>query len=156
MSRTRVFVFVLLFLAAGSLLASSMTPAHNTRADVKAYVDHAAKVVAKSGADCTTFKSADWMSGDWYVFVVGPDDKLLCSANPQLIGKPSTDIVDAKGKNVGRAITTAASRKGGGWVEYVWPRPGQTNPVAKSSYVERVKGPDGKSYIVGAGGYEVK
>ena len=37
-----------------------------------------------------------------------------------------------------------------------WPRPGTTTPVAKSTFAKSVKGADGKWYVVGGGGYEVK
>jgi len=117
---------------------------------------NAAKVVAKSGPSCEKFKSKDWMDGDYYVFVTGPDDKLVCHPNASMVGKANADIVDANGKKVGLDLIAAAKKKGGGWVDYVWPRPGQTTPVAKSSYATQVKGPDGKWYVVGAGGYELK
>ena len=44
----------------------------------------------------------------------------------------------------------------GGWVDYVWPRPGTTKPVRKSTYAVRVKSPDGDLYIVASGGYDLK
>ena len=65
------------------------------------------------------------------------------------------EVVDSKGAHIGTALIDAA-KKGGGWVDYVWPRPGTTNPVSKSSYSMQVKGPDGKTYYVGSGGYELK
>jgi len=67
------------------------------------------------------------------------------------------DIVDANGNRVGDLIMAAGNSPAGhGWADYVWPRPGQTTPVAKSSYVVRVAGPDGTQYIVGSGGYDLK
>ena len=96
------------------------------------------------------------MAGDYYVFVTGPDDRELCHPNPAMIGKAASEIKDANGKNVGTDLLAAAKKRGGGWVDYVWPRPGTDKPVAKSSYAMRVKGPDGKWYVVGAGGYELK
>ncbi|HEY8848741.1 MAG TPA: cache domain-containing protein, partial [Thermoanaerobaculia bacterium] len=77
--------------------------------------------------------------------------------NASMVGKMNTEIVDANGKKVGAELANVANGKEGhGWVDYVWPRPGQTKPVPKSSYAEKVKGPDGKWYVVGAGGYELK
>ncbi len=96
------------------------------------------------------------MAGDYYIFVDGPDDRTLCHPNPSMVGKVFTDIVDANGKKVGVELKAAAEKKGGGWVDYVWPRPGQTKPEPKSSYTMRVKGPDGKWYGVGSGGYNLK
>lgn len=149
-------VGVLLLIGTTTLMAKSYTPASNTRAAVKAYVKEAAKMVAKHGPSCEMLKSKDWMSGDYYIFVTGPDDKLVCHPNASMVGKAAADIVDKNGKKVGAALVAAGHKKGGGWVEYVWPRPGQTEPVAKSTYATRVKAPDGKWYVVGGGGYELK
>ena len=149
-------VVLLLVLCASTAFAKSFTPKHNTRASIKAYVESAAKYVAKHGADCAAFKSKAWMYGDYYIFVDGPDGKTLCHPNPAIVGKTAEEIVDANGKKVGVAIRETAAKKGGGWVEYVWPRPGTDKPVAKSTYAMQVKAPDGKMYVVGAGGYEVK
>lgn len=144
-----------LCLVATVALADSNLPKANTRADIKAYVDAAAKVVAKYGPSCAEFAEKEWKGGDYYIFVTGPDEKELCHPNPKMIGKPASEIVDANGKKVGTALVEAA-KKGGGWVDYVWPRPGTDKPVPKSSYSVQVKGPDGKTYYVGAGGYELK
>ena len=154
--RSWVLVVVLLLICAPAAFAKSYVPKSNTRAAIKAYVMSAAKVVAKSGPSCETFKSKDWIGGDYYVFVTGPDDKTVCHPNASNIGRDNADIVDANGAKVGMMLTAASKKKGGGWVEYVWPRPGQTTPVKKSSYATRVKAPDGKWYVVGSGGYELK
>jgi methyl-accepting chemotaxis protein len=156
MKRVSTLLSVLLLLCASTAFAKSYIPKKNTRAAIKSYVRNAAKLVAKSGPSCESFKSKDWMAGDYYVFVTGPDDKLVCHPNAAMVGKANADIVDANGKKVGLDLIAAAKKKGGGWVDYVWPRPGQTTPVAKSSYAMRVKGPDGNWYVVGAGGYELK
>jgi len=156
MKRLSWILSVLLVLCVSAAFAKSHVPKSNTRDAIKAYVKNAAKVVAKSGPSCETFKSKEWMEGDYYIFVTGPDDKELCHPNPAMIGKSASEIKDANGKNVGTELIAAAKKKGGGWVDYVWPRPGQTTPVPKSSYAIHVKGPDGKWYVVGAGGYELK
>lgn len=158
MSRKSVFVGLSLVLLAGCKSATSpmMTPATNTRDAIVAYVNSAADVVAKKGPDCGTFKQSAWMSGDYYIFVLGPDDRLICHSNAQLIGEPASSVIDVNGTHVGDAlVAAAASAEGHGWVDYVWPRPGTTIPVPKSTYVTRVTGPDGKRYVVGAGGYNL-
>lgn len=146
----------LLALGVSAAFANSYTPAKNTRADIKKYVEAAAGHVAKHGADCATFENKDWRSGDYYIFVLGPDEKAVCHPSAAIVGKPSSEIVDAKGRHVGDEIVAASKTKGGGWVDYEWPRPGSDQPVPKSTYAVRVKGPDGKTYIVGSGGYELK
>ena len=147
---------LLLVLCASTALAKSYTPKKNTRADIKAYVNAAAKYVKKHGADCAAFKSKEWTFGDYYIFVDGPDNRTLCHPNAAIVGKNSDEIVDVNGKKVGMAIREAAAKKGGGWTDYMWPRPGTDKPVAKSTYAMQVKGPDGKTYVVGSGGYELK
>jgi len=152
----RMHLLLVCLLVASVASAKSNLPTANTHAAIKSYVQHAAQFVAKHGPSCEAFKGADWMGGDYYIFVVGPDERTLCHPNPAIIGTPEKDIVDANGKKVGELISVAAHRTGGGWVEYVWPRPGQTTPVKKSTFATRVKGPDGKWYIVGSGAYEAK
>ncbi len=154
MSRIRVSTALVLFVLVTPLMAKSHIPKKHTHAAIKTYVQQAATFVAKKGADCAALNEADWSSGDYYIFVMGPDDKTLC--HPTLVNAPASSIVDANGKKVGDLLVEAAKKKGGGWVEYVWPRPNTTNPVPKSSYAVRVKGPDGKWYVVGSGGYELK
>ena len=155
MSRKSLVILVSILLCATAAMSKSFTPKANTRAEVRAYVERAARHVQKHGADCAAFKSKEWMSGDYYIFVTGPDERELCHPNPKMIGKPASEVVDVNGKNVGTALLDAA-KKGGGWVDYVWPRPGTTKPVPKSSYSVAVKGPDGKTYYIGSGGYELK
>ena len=149
---------LLLVICASTAQAKSYVPKKNTRAAVKSWVDHAAKVVAKNGPACDTLKEKNWMSGDYYIFVLGPDDRLVCHPNASMIGKKDTEIVDSSGRKVGAEVSAAAKSKAGhGWVNnYMWPRPGQDKPSPKSSYAVHVKGPGGKWYVVGGGGYDMK
>jgi signal transduction histidine kinase len=158
MSRNHLPVVLALTLFAGCATSSkTMLPAANTRDAVMSYVNHAADVVAKNGPSCETFSQPTWMGGDYYIFVVGPDDRVICHPNAQIVGKLQSDIIDANGTRVGEALGSAASSAAGqGWVNYVWPRPGSTTPVSKSTYVKRVTGPDGKLYVVGGGGYALQ
>ena len=147
---------VLSFVVCASAMAlNTNLPKSNTRAEVKAYVERAAQYVAKNGVTCSALQSKTWSSGDYYLFVVDANDKLVCHPNASLVGTSADAIVDSKGAKVGTMLDMMA-RKGGGWVNYVWPRPGTTNPVPKSSYAMEVKAPDGKMYVIGAGGYEMK
>ena len=150
--------FSTLALVLASCASTTNVPAANTRAQIVRYVDRAAAVVAKNGPSCTTFSSPEWKSGDWYIFVLEPNGKTICHpVRPELVGTSVADLVDPNGKRVGAEFVSAATaHPAGGWVDYVWPRPGQTAPVAKSSYVRLVTAPDGKPYIVGSGGYELK
>src|ERR1700674_4768735 len=77
-----VLVGVLLLIYTPAAMAKSNLPAANKRAAIKTYVRDAAKVVAKNGPSCDTFKSADWMGGDYYVFVTGPRREAGLSPQP--------------------------------------------------------------------------
>lgn len=134
--------------------ASSMTPRANTREEITTYVDSAARLVEKNGPSCDTFAQETWRSGDWYIFVLG-DGRTVCHpVRPDMVGMSASDIIDPNGKRVGdEFVRIGTGSQTSGWVEYVWARPGQSTPEAKSSYAKRVTGPDGKVYVVGSGGY---
>src|SRR5438105_15841322 len=156
MSRKIVTLVLSLFLGAAILSAASHTPKANTRSAIKKYVQAAAKYVGKHGPSCDEFAEKDWRSGDYYIFILSPDDKLICHPNASLVGKPASDVKDQEGNVIGSKIAAEGKKKNGGWVEYKWPRPGTDKEVSKSTYAMHVKGPDGKTYVVGSGGYEVK
>lgn len=135
--------------------ATSHLPKTHTRAAIQTYVEDAAKVVQKSGPSCGTFASPAWRGGEWYIFVDGPDDRIVCHLKTDMIGKAPSSIVNAKGQKVGSMIAAKGAGHGKGWVEYSWTPPGKTAEELKSTYVMGVTGPDGKHYIVGAGGWNV-
>jgi signal transduction histidine kinase len=84
-------------------------------------------------ADADGFKDRDL-----YVFCGGPDSKVSAhGANPALIGNSFCGLVDKAGKKIGEEFCKAAEGKFS-LVEYVWPRPGETKPVPKASYVTKV------------------
>ena len=97
------------------------------------YVEDAAKVVEKSGPSCGTLESKQWRGGDYYIFVLGPDGNTICHPRSEMIGKPAASIVNAKGDKVGEMIAAKGSGSGKGWVDYAWPRPGQTAEEPKST-----------------------
>lgn len=48
--------------------------------------------------------------------------------------------VDLKKFSFNSALCEAGTKPGGGWVEYKWPKPGETEPSRKVSYVINVEG----------------
>jgi cytochrome c len=46
-----------------------------------------------------------------------------------------------------------AKQKGKGWVDYMWPKPGDIEPSRKTTYIRKTV-IDGKMVVVGAGLYE--
>ncbi len=72
----------------------------------------------------------------------------------KLEGKSIIDFKDANGKLFFTVMNEVAKAKGTGWVDYMWPKPGDKTPVQKVSYVKMVKA-DGEDLIVGCGVYDM-
>jgi methyl-accepting chemotaxis protein len=69
---------------------------------------------------------------------------------PELNGKDISGSKDPNGKYLFREMNTLCREKGEGYVEYMWPKPGEDKPVPKISYV-RLFEPYG--WVVGTGVY---
>ena len=69
---------------------------------------------------------------------------------PELDGQSLVDFKDPKGKLLFREFVRVCADKGAGYVDYMWPKPGESTPVPKVSYVKLFK-PWG--FIVGSGVY---
>jgi cytochrome c len=138
-------------------LADGEVPQSEKARQLSSLVDRAAALIEQKGKDAafTEFrkKGSEWFSGDTYVFV---DDMagtvLLNPPFPQYEGKNVIDQKDANGKLLQRAMVELLESKESGWVDSMWPKPGQTMPSLKWSYVRRVS-LDGVPGLVGAGFY---
>ena len=73
-------------------------------------------------------------------------------ASPELEGTNTIDLEDIEGKKIGRQMLSLVAEREAGWVDYMWPRPGDRRPAKKSSYVRRVEVGD-ELFVVGAGVY---
>jgi methyl-accepting chemotaxis protein len=67
-----------------------------------------------------------------------------------LNGKDLSDMADPEGKHLFVEMADVVKKGGGGFVDYLWPKPGSEHPVAKISYV---KGFAPWGWIVGSGIY---
>ena len=118
-------------------------------------VDKAAGLIQEQGraAAFAQFrkKGTMWFTEDIYIFAddIAAGNVLLNPAFPQHEGKNVTDQEDANGKIIQRAMVELLEEKEAGWVDYMWPKPGQTKPSLKWSYVRRVDF-DGVPGLVGA------
>ncbi|MFZ1982015.1 MAG: cache domain-containing protein [Smithella sp.] len=74
---------------------------------------------------------------------------IVLATQKDLQGKNLYDHKDAKGKYVIRELI-AAAKKGGGFVEYYWLKPGAKDEQKKLGYVERIPG---TNYFIGTGVY---
>jgi len=98
-------------------------------------------------------KSSGYRFYDAYVFVMDEQGVQHVNAGfPENEGKNLLDLKDPNGKVIGREILALLDDRSTGWVDYLWPRPGDTRPVQKSTYVRKVD-VDGRMLVVGAGMY---
>jgi methyl-accepting chemotaxis protein len=74
----------------------------------------------------------------YYTVIDSHPSMLMHPLKAELIGKDMTDFKDAHGTYLYREVAQIAKNKGEGWVEYVWPKPGnadQSQVFAKGAYV---------------------
>lgn len=151
--------FLASFALLGIACATSFVPTSNSSAELKRYVSEAARLVEVQGvAACGAFHEPKWKAGEYYVFVTSAETNVtVCHpVRDDLVGQDQTNLQDANGKYFIREMLEVASGpEGKGWVDYVWPRPGETTPAQKAAYVVSVAGPDGKRYVVGSGAHGV-
>jgi len=69
---------------------------------------------------------------------------------PELEGQRLEGIKDPNGKQIFTEFTKVAKEQGEGFVDYLWPKPGSTVPVAKVSHVMLVKE---WGWVIGSGIY---
>ncbi len=97
-------------------------------------------------------KSTGFLFYNAYVFVLDEGGTLLVNnAFTENEGKDLSDLEDIDGKAFVREMLAVPPGEAA-WIDYKWPRPGDTWPSAKSSYVRNVE-IDGKRLFVGSGVY---
>jgi len=94
-----------------------------------------------------------FMAKDTYVFVF--DHKGIDLVNPgfpSLEGRELIDLEDAAGKRVIREMLALVEARDAGWVDYLWPKPGEAVSTQKSAYVTKARVGD-DWVLVGSGVY---
>jgi signal transduction histidine kinase len=90
---------------------------------------------------------------DAYVFVVDANGiELVNSAFPNLEGRNLLDLKDTQGKPLVREMLDVVKTRGSGWVDYMWPKPGESVSTKKSTYVTKARIGD-QWVLVGSGVY---
>ena len=69
-------------------------------------------------------------------------------------GQGLIDMKDVNGKRFFAMMNDIAREKGSGWVDYLWPKPGEKDQSLKVSYVKKCK-VDGEDLIVCCGIYDM-
>lgn len=123
---------------------------------IEALVDNAAALVDKRGKSALAeFRKRDseWWSGNTYLFAYDMNlNVLLNPAFPQREGTNAHGEKDANGVYFHDEFVKVVRAKGAGWVSYMFPKPGQSQPSTKWSYVKAIN-VDGTPGLIGAGFY---
>jgi signal transduction histidine kinase len=146
MKRTVFFIRVSLLaslLGVAPVVLSQSSPPASERADqTKALVNKAAALIESKGkAAFSEFrvKGSEWFHADTYVFAYDLQANVLL--NPAFPTREGTNVAgqkDANGKLVHAAIIRVAKTERSGWVDYMFPRPSETQPSQKWAYVKAV------------------
>jgi cytochrome c len=159
---TRTMFFITIFLLAGLFgvaspaFSQSSPPPSEKAKQIEALVNKAAALIDSKGkAAFSEFraKGSEWFHDDTYLFVYDMQSNVLL--NPAFPAREGTRVSgqkDANGKLFHDAIIQTAETKGSGWVDYMFPKPGQTQPSQKWAYVKAVK-IDGVPGLVASGFY---
>jgi signal transduction histidine kinase len=132
---------------------------HEETRELVATVKDAAELVHTKGvAAFSDFRvsGSRWRQGEMYIFVLDLQGNMLVHPDPTMEGKNELDLKDINGRPIIRGLIGAATAfpgKSEGWYHYQWPVPGGILPRWKSTYVQLVTAPSGKSYIVASGMY---
>lgn len=150
---------------ATALLQGSIARAKETSVDkptaemVKAKVEQAARLVADLGpASFPQFKGAnsEFIYAGTYVWIHSAKTgvMLMHPMIPTLEGQNVLFMRDKHDKMMFVDFNRTALEQGSGWVSYLWPKPGESEPSLKVSYVKRVDY-ENERYVVGSGVYDI-
>ena len=121
-------------------------------------VDKAAEIVTREGeASFPKFraKGNEFIFSGTYVWVQSLEGKMLMHPiSPELEGRDIFYLRDVNGKMFIIEMNKIVLKQGHGWVQYLWPKPGEQAPSLKVSYVRLAKH-NNKTYIVGCGIYDM-
>lgn len=132
---------------------------HEETRELVDLVHEAAELVRTQGEEAfRDFRNpgSRWRREDRYVFVLDPEGTMLVHPDPETEGKNELELKDISGRPIIRGLIGTAKAlpdRPEGWYHYQWPVPGGLLPRWKSSYVQLVEAPSGKSYVVGSGMY---
>ena len=149
--QTTAIVVVLITCFAALVWAESAT-----KEEVVAKCEAAAQMVLDKGVETASQaigdKQGPFVWKDTYVFLMDLDGKMIAHPiKPELTQRDTlVEVKDTDGKPLFVEFIQVAGDKGSGWVDYMWPKPGEETPSVKSSYIYRVKG---TPFFVGAGIY---
>ncbi|MGV3529206.1 MAG: cache domain-containing protein [Flavisolibacter sp.] len=150
--------FVMLVKTAGKsfIIGSGMYNNRMEREFIEDLVEDAVMLIEKQGQAAFPLfhdPAGPFLVKDSYVFVLSPEGKELVNpAFPTLEGIDAYDIRDTEGKYLNRDMLRLVETTGFGWVDYMWPKPGESVSTRKSAYVSKAR--IGNNWVcVGCGVY---
>lgn len=125
------------------IVASGM---YNDRMEREFVVDAVKDAVAnveKRGKDAFALfrdPAGPFMIKDTYIFITDTNGvELVNPAFPNLEGRNLLDLKDTEGKFLVREMLAKLKSDGSGWVNYMWPKPGESISTEKATYVSKAK-----------------
>jgi len=159
MKRASLWIFLVISFGLLSLVNVAMAgdlADKDKKTLVKNMVDEAAELIktkGQAGVDAIADKNGKFNTKDTYVFVTAESGAdLVNPAFKDIEGLPLEVYTQTVFKESQMAIVDAVKDKDTAWVEYLWPKPGETKPSKKISYLKKMS-INGKVRIVGAGFY---
>ncbi len=142
----KVLTFILVLLLGVCFVGLVVASEKATKDECVVKCKDAAKLVKEKGLETALNNLKDrngaFVWKDSYVFCINLETaKMLAHPiKPKLIGKMLMGIKDVNGKMFFVEYINLAKSKGEGWVDYMWPKPGEKKPSPKLTYVYRVPG----------------
>ena len=145
----------------GGGIANAADPDAATAEEVVSKVWAASKYLNEKGpSGFAEFNSKDgrWAWKDSYVFVYDCrlDRMVAHPMRPDLVGQPLMQITDNNGKHIFKELCKTGAEPRGGWVEYVWTKPGAGSVSRKISYATSADIAFSSGIQVAAGVYDNK
>jgi signal transduction histidine kinase len=112
---------------------------YGTAEEAKAMLERAVAALEADKAEALemfTKGEGGFKDRDLYPYCGGPDGNF--TAHPTLAGKSLKDLQDKAGKPLGEEVYAKAEEGEFAEVTYMWPRPGETDPVQKVVFVTKV------------------
>ncbi|UCC57950.1 MAG: cache domain-containing protein [Candidatus Bathyarchaeum sp.] len=135
----------------------NQTEQNHRKETIKELVEDAATLIEDKGEDAfpeLRQEGTKWFHNDTYVFVWMINGiRVVYPPDLSGEGKNMSTLMDTTGKEIGRLfIEIALSEDGEGWIDYKWPKPGETKPSDKQTYIKRATYGE-QTFIVGSGFY---
>ena len=153
---TGCFVFAGWLVTAAPAFSQQSPPVSEKAKQIAALVDKAAALIDSKGkAVFPEFRKSgsEWLNDDTYLFISDMQGIVLFNGGfPKAEGTNRSGAKDSNGKLLHDEFLKVVASRGSGWIDYMFPKPGQTRPSQKWSYVKAMR-VDGVPGYVGAGFY---